>query len=122
MAECSADTTLRFQPRFDGAGLITAICVDNEDDTVLMVAHMNDEALSLTRQTGLAHFWSRSRQSLWKKGESSGNMLFVSEILVDCDQDCLLVRVVPAGPACHTGRNSCFYRKVTDTGLEMVGD
>lgn len=122
MADCGADTTLAFEPRFDGAGLITAICVDDADGTVLMVAHMNEEALSLTRQTGLAHFWSRSRRSLWKKGESSGNMLSVSEILVDCDQDCLLVRVVPAGPACHTGRRSCFYRRVTDTGLEMVGD
>ncbi len=122
MADCSADATLQFLPRFDGAGLITAVCVDDADGTVLMVAHMNAQALELTRRTGFAHFWSRSRQALWKKGETSGNMLSVIEILVDCDQDCLLVRVAAAGPACHTGRRSCFYRRVTDDGLEMVGD
>ena len=122
MAEISADTTLQFLPRFDEAGLITAICVDETDGAVLMVAHMNAEALELTRQTGFAHFWSRSRKALWKKGESSGNVLAVSEILADCDQDCLLVRVVASGPACHTGRRSCFYRRVTDRGLEMIGD
>lgn len=122
MADCSADATLQFLPRFDGAGLITAVCVDDTDGTVLMVAHMNAQALELTRRTGFAHFWSRSRQALWKKGETSGNMLSVTEILVDCDQDCLLVRAAAAGPACHTARRSCFYRRVTDDGLEMVGD
>lgn len=120
MGDSAADSTLEFRPKFDGAGLITAICVDVNDGAILMVAFMNEESLALTRETGFAHFWSRSRQSLWKKGESSGNMLKVEELLVDCDQDCLLVRVQPAGPACHTGRRTCFYRRVTDTGLEMV--
>lgn len=120
MGDQAADTTLQFRPRFDEDGLITAICVDKQDNAILMVAYMNGEALDLTRKTGLAHFWSRSRNRLWKKGETSGNMLEVSEILVDCDQDCLLVRVAPAGPACHTGRRSCFYRRVTNEGLEMI--
>jgi phosphoribosyl-AMP cyclohydrolase len=122
MGDVCADTTLQFIPRFDASGLMTAICVDEGDGTILMVAHMNKDALALTRSTGFAHFWSRSRQSLWKKGETSGNMLRVSDMLVDCDQDCLVLHVTPAGPACHTGRRSCFYRRVTDHGLEMVGD
>lgn len=122
MGNQAADATLRFRPRFDDSGLITTICVDAQDNAILMVAHMNAEALELTRQTGLAHFWSRSRKKLWKKGESSGNMLEVIEILVDCDQDCLLVRVAPSGPACHTGRRTCFYRRLTDNGLEMIGE
>ena len=120
MGDQAADTTLQFRPRFDEDGLITAICVDKQDNAILMVAYMNSEALDLTRKTGLAHFWSRSRNRLWKKGETSGNMLEVSEILVDCDQDCLLFRVAPAGPACHTGRRSCFYRRVTNEGQEMI--
>lgn len=114
------DETLEFRPRFDPDGLITAICQSTEDDTILMVAHMNAQSLQMTRDTGFAHFWSRSRQTLWKKGETSGNMLQVKEILVDCDQDCLLVRVEPAGPACHTGRKSCFYRRIGDDGLTLV--
>ena len=122
MRNQAVDTTLQFRPRFDENGLITAICVDAHNNDVLMVAHMNEEAFNLTRRTGLAHFWSRSRSRLWKKGESSGNMLNVIEILVDCDQDCLLVRVAPSGPACHTGRRSCFYRRMTDDGLEMIAE
>ena len=120
MGDQATDSTLEFRPKFDEGGLIAAICVDVQDGTILMVAHMNDEALDLTRRTGVAHFWSRSRQRLWKKGETSGNMLQVAEILVDCDQDCLLVRVEPSGPACHTGRRSCFYRRLTAQGLEMI--
>lgn len=114
------DETLEFRPRFDSAGLITAICQSVEDGAILMVAHMNATSLQMTRDTGFAHFWSRSRQTLWKKGESSGNMLKVREILVDCDQDCLLLEVEPAGPACHTGRKSCFYRRIGDDGLTLV--
>ena len=112
MGDQAVDTTLQFRPRFDDDGLITAICVDMQDNAILMVAYMNGEALDLTRKTGLAHFWSRSRNRLWKKGETSGNMLEVSEILVDCDQDALVMVAEPAGPACHTGARSCFYRKL----------
>jgi Phosphoribosyl-AMP cyclohydrolase len=86
-----------------------------------MVGYMNEEALSLTRETGLAHFHSRSRGKLWLKGETSGHTLKVKEILVDCDQDALVVRALPAGPTCHTGAPSCFYRVLGDEGLEAVG-
>lgn len=118
------DETDRFQPRFDSAGLITAIVTDARDGAVLMVAHMNAEALRLTQDTGIAHFWSRSRNSLWKKGETSGETLKVAEILTDCDQDVLLVKVLPQGKgaACHTGRRSCFYRRVEKGGLVFIDE
>ena len=117
------DTTDRFLPRFDAAGLVTAIVVDAETHVLLMVAHMNDEAIARTRETGQAHFWSRSRASLWRKGETSGNGLTMVEMRVDCDQDALLLRVKPAGPACHTGRRSCFYRRVeADGSLTFLAD
>jgi phosphoribosyl-AMP cyclohydrolase len=99
---------------FDENGLIPAVVQDIQDGTVLMVAWMNPEALQKTRQTGKAHFWSRSRQQLWLKGETSGNYLFVQEIRIDCDQDTLLLRVHPSGPACHTGERSCFYRTLEE--------
>jgi phosphoribosyl-AMP cyclohydrolase len=113
------DETDRFQPRFDSSGLITAIVSDARDNAVLMVAHMNAEALRLTQDTGIAHFWSRSRNSLWKKGETSGETLKVTEILTDCDQDVLLIKAEPQGKgaACHTGRRSCFYRRVENDML-----
>ncbi|MFZ1680333.1 MAG: phosphoribosyl-AMP cyclohydrolase [Rhizobiaceae bacterium] len=113
----------RLTPRFGADGLVTAIVVDQADNAVLMVAHMNEQALALTLETGVAHFWSRSRGALWKKGETSGNMLAVSEILTDCDQDALVLRVSVAGDGvtCHTGRRSCFYRRVHPDGtLEPV--
>ena len=118
------DETDRFQPRFDSSGLITAIVSDARDNAVLMVAHMNAEALRLTQETGIAHFWSRSRQALWKKGETSGETLQVTEILTDCDQDVLLLKVIPQGKgaACHTGRRSCFYRRVDKGGLVFVDE
>ena len=118
------DETDRFQPRFDSSGLITAIVCDARDGAVLMVAHMNADALRLTQETGTAHFWSRSRQALWKKGETSGETLKVSEILTDCDQDVLLVKALPQGKgaACHTGRRSCFYRRVEKDRLVFVDD
>jgi phosphoribosyl-AMP cyclohydrolase len=97
---------------FDDRGLIPAILQDAESGEVLMVAWMNREALRLTRETGEAHFWSRSRQTLWHKGGTSGNVQRVREIWVDCDADTLLVKVDPAGPACHTGARSCFFRKL----------
>ncbi|WP_223479296.1 phosphoribosyl-AMP cyclohydrolase [Oricola indica] len=104
----------RLSPRFSSDGLITAVTVDAADGTVLMVAHMNAEALQLTLETGIAHYWSRSRQSIWKKGETSGNMQTVRQIRIDCDQDCVLLKVETAGDGanCHTGRKSCFYRTV----------
>jgi phosphoribosyl-AMP cyclohydrolase len=114
--ESQRDTTNQFLPRFDAAGLVTAIVTDAASGTLLMVAHMNAEAMALTQATGQAHFWSRSRGALWRKGETSGNGLTLVEMRVDCDQDALLLRVTPAGPACHTGRRSCFYRRVEADG------
>ena len=115
-----ADRTLKFQPKFDANGLLTAVVCDAASHQVLMVAFMNRDALEATIDTGFAHFWSRSREALWKKGESSGNMLRVVDILVDCDQDALLVLAEPAGPACHTGAVSCFYRRLEDGALVRV--
>jgi phosphoribosyl-AMP cyclohydrolase len=108
------DETLAFQPRFNADGLIPAIVTDAREGTVLMFAFMNAESLRLTQETGIAHFWSRSRKALWKKGETSGETLKVSEILTDCDQDVLQVKAEPQGlgAACHTGRRSCFYRRL----------
>ena len=117
------DTSDRFDPRFDAAGLVTAIVTDADTGVLLMVAHMNAEAIERTQATGHAHFWSRSRSALWRKGETSGNGLTLVEMRVDCDQDALLLRVTPAGPACHTGRKSCFYRRVeTDGSLTFLTD
>lgn len=108
-------------PRFDAAGLVTAIVIDQVTDRLLMVAHMDAEAIARTRETGLAHFHSRSRGRLWMKGETSGHVLKVSEIRVDCDQDALELRVEPAGPACHTMAPSCFYRRLDGEGrLERI--
>ena len=110
----------RFMPKFDAAGLLTAIVVDSQSRAVLMVAFMDREALDATLGTGLAHFHSRSRGRLWQKGESSGNVLRVKDILVDCDQDALVLQCTPAGPACHTGAASCFYRLLDDGSLRRV--
>ncbi len=99
---------------FDDRGLIPAVVQDAETGDVLMVAWMNAESLRLTQETGYATFWSRSRQELWKKGATSGNLQRVQEIWVDCDADTLLLKVEPAGPACHTGHRSCFYRKLSE--------
>ncbi len=98
--------------KFDAQGLIPAVVQDATTGEVLMVAWMNDEAFRLTQETGEAHFWSRSRLQLWHKGATSGNVQRVREVWVDCDADTLLLRVDPAGPACHTGAGSCFYRKL----------
>lgn len=116
------DATDRFLPRFDAAGLVTAIVTDADTAALLMVAHMNREAIDLTLRTGQAHFWSRSRASMWRKGETSGNGLTLVEMRVDCDQDALLLRVTPTGPACHTGRQSCFYRRVEPDGSLRFDD
>lgn len=112
-----------FTPRFDEKGLITAVVTDARDGELLMVAHMNAEALALTIETGVAHYYSRSRKSLWKKGESSGNLQAVKEIRTDCDQDAIWLKVSVAGhdATCHTGRRSCFYRTVgVDDGQATV--
>lgn len=101
-----------FLPKFDANGLLTAIAVDAASRDILMVAFMDSEALAKTRETGLAHFHSRSRGRLWMKGESSGHVLRVEQILVDCDQDALVMIVKPEGPACHTGARTCFYRRL----------
>ncbi len=97
------------EPAFDDRGLVPCVVQDATTGTVLMVAWMNAEALRLTRETGTVHFWSRSRGALWKKGETSGNTLQLVELRGDCDADTLLVRVRPAGPACHTGATTCFF-------------
>ena len=105
---------------FDEKGLVPAVVQNKDTKEVLMVAYMNRESLELTIKTGKATFWSRSRQALWVKGETSGNFMFVDGIKVDCDEDCLLVTVKPAGPACHTGARSCFYRKYEDGALKEI--
>ena len=112
----------KFQPRYDSAGLIGAIVQDSVSGEVLMFAFMDAEALAATRATGKAHFHSRSRGRLWMKGETSGHVLAVEDILVDCDQDALVLKVRPAGPACHTGARSCFYRRLAGDSLTMTGD
>lgn len=109
---------LTFQPKFDASGLVTCVATDAGNGDVLMVAHMNDEALRKTIATGEAWYYSRSRKKLWKKGESSGHVQRVVEMRMDCDQDAVWIKVEQAGAACHTGRRSCFYRAVTGEGGE----
>lgn len=109
---------LTFQPKFDASGLVTCVATDAGSGDVLMVAHMNDEALRKTIATGEAWYYSRSRKKLWKKGESSGHVQRVVEMRMDCDQDAVWIKVEQAGAACHTGRRSCFYRAVTGEGGE----
>ncbi|HVV93990.1 MAG TPA: phosphoribosyl-AMP cyclohydrolase [Hyphomicrobiales bacterium] len=125
-AEAEAGATLA--PRFDRDGLVTCVVSDASSGEVVMVAHMNAEALRRTIETGEAHYWSRSRRRLWKKGEESGHVQRVVEMRVDCDQDAVWIRVETAGTGanCHTGRKSCFYRTVAlgaDGGtLAFTGD
>jgi phosphoribosyl-AMP cyclohydrolase len=111
------ETGAELTPRWDEKGLITGVVTDAQTGELLMVAHLNDAALRLTIDTGEAHFWSRSRGQLWKKGETSGHVLRVTELRIDCDQDALWLKVTPAGPACHTGARSCFYRRLDDGRL-----
>jgi phosphoribosyl-AMP cyclohydrolase len=110
---------LEFLPQFSADGLIPCIAIDDGAGDVLMVAHMNREALAKTLETGIVHYWSRSRGALWRKGDTSGQIQTLVELRVDCDQDVLLARVKVGGDggACHTGRRSCFYRKVEKTDL-----
>lgn len=122
-----------FAPRFDAQGLVTVVTVDHVSKSVLMVAHMNADALAETLRSGYATYWSRSRQALWKKGETSGEMQKVIELRTDCDQDALVLIIEQQGhgAACHTGRVTCFYRRVEtsggnlrlgDTGVERLFD
>ena len=111
MSKADLEKSTELTPRFDERGLIQAVATDSATGEPLMIAHMNAEALQRTIETGEAHFWSRSRQEVWHKGATSGNVLEVVELLVDCDQDAVWLRVRPAGPACHTGARSCFYRR-----------
>jgi phosphoribosyl-AMP cyclohydrolase len=117
-----AEETLALAPKFDAAGLVTCVATDAANGDVLMVAHMNDEALRKTIATGDAWYYSRSRQALWRKGESSGHVQRVVEMRMDCDQDAIWIRVEQAGAACHTGRRSCFYRAISrgDDGAAKV--
>ncbi|HWZ07925.1 MAG TPA: phosphoribosyl-AMP cyclohydrolase, partial [Bradyrhizobium sp.] len=103
---------LVFKPKFDAAGLLTCVTTDATTGDVLMVAHMNDEALRKTIASGEAWYYSRSRNSLWRKGETSGHVQRVVEMRTDCDQDAIWIRVEQSGAACHTGRHSCFYRAI----------
>ena len=124
-ANTEIEEGLGFVPKFDANGLITAISQDARTGQVLMVAYMNEEALKLTLETGNAVFFSRSRKKLWKKGEESGHVQKVQQILVDCDQDCLILKVTVDQGQCHVGYQSCFYRAVkkeTNGTLEFVAE
>ncbi|RYG86357.1 MAG: phosphoribosyl-AMP cyclohydrolase [Alphaproteobacteria bacterium] len=112
------ETGTTLDPKYDAAGLITAVATDLSGQ-LLMVAHMNAEALAATLKSGEATFWSRSRGRLWKKGETSGHVLKVREVRIDCDQDALWLKCEPLGPACHTGERSCFYRIIEDGKLVL---
>lgn len=116
--------TPQFSPDFEKAnGLVSAITVDAETGEVLMLAYMNEESFFLTLSTGRVHYFSRSRNQIWKKGESSGNMQELVEMRVDCDLDALLLRVRQTGPACHEGYRSCFFRSVAPDGtLKVIGE
>lgn len=114
------DETVELRPKFNSDGLITAIAQDAETHDVLMLAWMNAEALQVTIDTGRATYWSRSRQELWVKGETSGHTQDVQEIRIDCDQDAVLLKVTQSGGACHTGRKSCFYRIVDPNAAHLI--
>ena len=116
------DESAELRPKFDANGLIAAIAQDATTGEVLMLAWMNAEALRLTIETRKATYWSRSRNALWVKGETSGHTQDVTEIHVDCDQDAVLLKVRQTGGACHTGRDSCFYRAVDASGAMLVTD
>ncbi len=109
------DETLKFTPKFDSEGLMPAIVIEASSGTLLMQAFVNIDALKTTLETGYANFWSRSRQAYWQKGETSGNRLLIKDVLIDCDQDsiCFMVEMEGAKAACHTGRQSCYYRKLS---------
>ncbi len=115
------EETLRLAPRYDAAGLITCVTVGAGNGRVLMVAHLNAESLQLTLETGVMHYWSRSRNQLWRKGDTSGQIQRLIDMRVDCDQDVVLARVEVGGDGgtCHTGRPTCFYRVVQPDGATL---
>ena len=125
--DAALEEGLEFTPGFDAAGLIVCVTTEAATGAVLMVAYMNRDALAATLETGVMTYWSRSRGALWRKGETSGQVQRLVELRTDCDQDALLATVTVGGDggACHTGRHSCFYRRVTSVGdavaLEHVG-
>lgn len=124
-AKQSIEEGLEFAPRFDDNGLMPAIAQDEQTGQILMVAYMNRQALDLTIQTGYATYFSRSRQQLWKKGQESGHVQKVEQILVDCDQDCLVLKVHVDAGQCHVGYQSCFYRalkKGSSKNLELIAE
>ena len=121
MSDTARETSLLLDPKWDERGLIQAVAVDADSGAVLMVANMNAAALAATLATGEAHYWSRSRAEVWHKGATSGNIQRVRELRIDCDQDAVVLVVEPAGPACHTGAATCFYRVVgVDARLTLV--
>jgi phosphoribosyl-AMP cyclohydrolase len=115
------DETLELRPKFNADGLIAAIAQDATSGEVLMLAWMNADALKATLETGRATYWSRSRAALWVKGETSGHTQEIVDIRIDCDQDAVLLKVNQTGGACHTGRDSCFYRVASTDGLKLKG-
>lgn len=114
------ETGTVLDPKYDANGLATVVVTDVADGVVLMVGHMNAEALAKSRESGTVHFFSRSRQRLWQKGESSGHFLHIIEMRIDCDQDAIWIIARPDGPTCHTGERSCFYRRISHEGLEKL--
>lgn len=120
MDKAERETTKTLAIRWDERGLAQAIATDFQTGELLMVAYINAEALDRTIASGEAHYWSRSRNEVWHKGGTSGNVQKVVELLVDCDQDAIWLKVEPAGPACHTGAQSCFYRRLEDGTLKRV--
>lgn len=114
------DETTTLQINYNADGLVAAIAQDATTGEVLMLAWMNEEALRKTQETGEAHYWSRSRRELWHKGATSGHIQKVKKILIDCDQDCLLLKIEQQGAACHTGRTSCFYRALEPDGETLT--
>ena len=117
----NAEDTLDLQLKFDAQGLIPVVAQDYQTHEILMLAYMNAEALQRTRDTGEAVYWSRSRRSFWKKGETSGHIQKIHQILIDCDQDALVLKVEQiGGSACHTGRKSCFYREITNVSQQPL--
>lgn len=114
------ETGTVLDPKYDASGLVTAVVTDVADGVVLMVGHMNADALAKSRESGTVHFFSRSRQRLWQKGESSGHFLHIVDMRIDCDQDAIWIIARPDGPTCHTGERSCFYRSIGDDGLERI--
>ncbi|MEP3226382.1 MAG: phosphoribosyl-AMP cyclohydrolase [Parasphingorhabdus sp.] len=114
------ETGSTLKPKYDSNGLLSAVVTDDSSGEVLVIAFMDAQALQMSQDTGVAHFYSRSRKKLWKKGETSGNILSIVEMRIDCDQDAVWIKAKPAGPTCHTGATSCFYRVIKNGALEMV--